>query len=168
MEARRFRGYRQGSMGLTGIAMTRRTRAGRRTRGSVDELDRMILAPQPQGRLRGPCFEVVPVIEHAAPRQQILKPGVGASSAEKLPDLVDIAGQELAGEVESERLAELEFSFVRYRQKFFGIVDIIRQGVEVIDEFGMTSKSCRTACREKPDALRRRRRRRSRRPPRGP
>jgi|SRR5271166_363243 len=97
----------------------------------------MILAPQPQGRLRGPCFELVPVIERAASRQQILKPGVGASSAEKLPDLVEIAGQELAGEVEGERLAEVEFSFVRYGQKFIGIVDIIRQGVEVIDEFGM-------------------------------
>jgi hypothetical protein len=105
---------------------------------SIAELDGIILAPHPQGTLLGFGLQFVPVIERASSSQQILEPGVGASSAEKLPDLVEIAGQELAGEVERERLAEVEIALVGYRQKFPGVVDIIRQGVQVVGELGMT------------------------------
>lgn len=96
----------------------------------------MSLTPQSQGRLLGPRREVVPLIERVPPRQQTPEPGVGASSAETLPDLVEIPGQELAGEVERERLAEVEIPLVGYRRKFLGIVDVIRQRAKVVGELG--------------------------------
>jgi hypothetical protein len=51
------------------------------------------------------ALEIVPLIECAPSTQQILESGVGASSAENLPDFVEVVGQELAGEVHHERLA---------------------------------------------------------------
>jgi len=44
-------------------------------------------------------LEIVPLIERTPSIQQILESGVGAPSAEKLPNVVEVAGQELAGEV---------------------------------------------------------------------
>jgi hypothetical protein len=45
------------------------------------------------------------VIESAPSIQQILESGVGASSAEYSPNFIDVVRQELAGEVQHERLA---------------------------------------------------------------
>ena len=70
--------------------------------------------------------------------QQILEFGVGAPAAEKLPNVVEVVGQELAGEVQRERLPEIELSLVRYLQEFVAVVDVIRQYVQVVAELGMT------------------------------
>jgi hypothetical protein len=53
------------------------------------------------------------LIEHAPSTQQILEPGVRASPAEKLSNVVEATGQELAGEIQRERLSEIELSLVR-------------------------------------------------------
>ena len=70
--------------------------------------------------------------------QQILEFGVGTPAAEKLPNVVEVVGQELAGEVQRERLPEIELSLVRYLQEFVAVVDVIRQYVQVVAELGMT------------------------------
>ena len=70
--------------------------------------------------------------------QQILESGVGAPAAEKLPNVVEVVGQELAGEVQRERVPEIELSLVRYLQEFVAVVDVIRQYVQVVAELGMT------------------------------
>ena len=66
--------------------------------------------------------------------QQILESGVGTPAAEKLPNVVEVVGQELAGEVQRERLPEIERSLVRYLQEFVAVVDVIRQYVQVVAE----------------------------------
>jgi hypothetical protein len=53
------------------------------------------------------------LIEHAPSTQQILESGVGAPSAEKLSYVVEVAGQELAGEVQRERLPEIVNSLLK-------------------------------------------------------
>ena len=103
----------------------------------------MSLAPQAQRRLLGIRLELVPLIERAAPRQQSLEAGVGAPPAEKLPDLVKIAGQKFVNEVERERFAEVEIPLVGYPQKFLGIVDVIGQGIKVVGELGMADDLAR-------------------------
>jgi hypothetical protein len=81
---------------------------------SAGKLDRMSLAPQPQGRLLGLGLKFVPLIERVPPRQGILETGVGAPAAEKFPNLVKITRQELAGKVERDWLAEVKFLPVGY------------------------------------------------------
>jgi hypothetical protein len=83
------------------------------------------------------------LIEHVPSIQQILEFGVGAPSAEKLPNAVEVAGQELAGEVQRERLSEMELSLVRYGDEFLAVVDVIRQYVQVVAELGMTIELAR-------------------------
>jgi hypothetical protein len=46
-------------------------------------------------------------------QRNILESGVGAPSAEKLSNVVEVAGQELVGEIQRERLPEIELSLVR-------------------------------------------------------
>ena len=75
--------------------------------------------------------------------QQILESGVGAPSAEKLSNVVEVAGQELAGEIQRERLPEIELSLVRYLKEFLAVADVIRQYVQVIAELGMTIELAR-------------------------
>jgi hypothetical protein len=57
-------------------------------------------------------------------------------AAETSSNVVEVAGQESAGEVQRERLAEIEFSLVRYLEEFLAAADVIRQFVQVIGEFG--------------------------------
>ena len=83
------------------------------------------------------------MIEHAPSIQQIFEFGVGAPSAEKLPNAIEVAGQELAGEVQRERLPEIELSLVRYGEVFLAVVDVIRQYVQVVAELGMTIELAR-------------------------
>ena len=85
----------------------------------------------------------MPLIEHAPSIQQILESGVGSPSAENLPNVVKVAGQELAGEVQRERLPEIELSLVRYGEEFLAVVDVIRQYVQVVAELGMTIELAR-------------------------
>ena len=77
------------------------------------------------------------MIERATSIQQILESGVGAPSAEKLSNVVEVVGQKLAGEVQRERLAEIEISLVGYLEEFLAVVDVIRQYVQVVAELGM-------------------------------
>jgi hypothetical protein len=83
------------------------------------------------------------LIEHAPSIQQILESGVGAPSAEKLPNVVEVAGQELAGEIQRERHPEIELFLVRYLKEFLAVVDVIRQYVQVVVEIGMTIEFAR-------------------------
>src|SRR6202040_1151599 len=75
--------------------------------------------------------------------KQILEPGVGAPSAEKLSNVVEVAGQELAGEIQRERLPEIELSLIRYLKEFLAVADVIRQYVQVVAELGMTIELAR-------------------------
>jgi hypothetical protein len=61
-----------------------------------------------------------------------------APAAEKLPNVAEVAGQELAREIQRERLPEVEISLVRYWEKFLAVVDVIRQCVQVVAQIGMT------------------------------
>jgi hypothetical protein len=49
----------------------------------------------------------------------------------------------LAGEVQRERLPEIELSLVWYLEEFLGVVDVIRQYVQVVAELGMTIELAR-------------------------
>jgi len=60
-----------------------------------------------------------------------------------LPNVVKVAGQELAGEIQRERLPEIELSLVRYGEEFLAVVDVIRQYVQVVAELGMTIELAR-------------------------
>jgi hypothetical protein len=53
--------------------------------------------------------------------QQILESGVGSPSAEKLPNVVEVVGQEFAGEVQRERPPEIELPLVRYFEEFLAV-----------------------------------------------
>jgi hypothetical protein len=109
----------------------------------VADFHRIKIAPHSQCSVLGFRLEIVPLTERASLLQQILESGVGTPSAEKLSNVVEIAGQELTGEVQRDRLSEIEISLVRYWQKFLGVVDVIRQYVEVIAELGMTIELAR-------------------------
>ena len=65
-------------------------------------------------------------IERVPLRQEVLEVGISARPAEYLPHLVEVVRQDLAGEIERERLAEVEFSRVRYREVFLVVTDIFR------------------------------------------
>ncbi|WP_352784118.1 hypothetical protein [Mesorhizobium sp. M0643] len=52
-------------------------------------------------------------------------------------NVTDVVRQKLAGEVQYERLAQVEFFLVRYLGVFVADVDIIRQFVQITREFGM-------------------------------
>jgi hypothetical protein len=58
-------------------------------------------------------LDIALLTDHAPSTQQILESGVGAPSAEKLSNVVEVAGQELVGEIQRERLPEIELSLVR-------------------------------------------------------
>ena len=60
-----------------------------------------------------------------------------------MPNVVKVAGQELAGEIQRERLPEIELSLVRYGEEFLAVVDVIRQYVQVVAELGMTIELAR-------------------------
>jgi hypothetical protein len=77
---------------------------------------------------------MVPLIKRAPSNQQILKSGVGALSAVKLLNLVEITGQELARKVGRDLPPEVEISPITY----LGVIDVIRQWVQVVDELRMT------------------------------
>jgi hypothetical protein len=109
----------------------------------VADLYRIKIAPHPQCSFLGFCLEIVPLIERAPSIQQILESGVGAPSAEKLSNVVEVVGQKLAGEVQRERLAEIEISLVGYLEEFLAVVDVIRQYVQVVAELGMTIELAR-------------------------
>ena len=103
----------------------------------VADLYGIKLAPHLQGAFLGFRLESIPLIEHAPSIQQILEFGVGAPSAENLPNVVKVVGQKLAGEVQRERLPEIELSLVRYGEEFLAVVDVIRQYVQVVAELGI-------------------------------
>ena len=69
--------------------------------------------------------------------QQGLESGVGAPDAEKSQNVIEVAGQEFTGELQCERLPEIEFSLARDLHEFLGVVDIIRQYVQAFTELGM-------------------------------
>jgi hypothetical protein len=54
-----------------------------------------------------------------------------------LPNLIKVAGQELASEVQRKRLSEIKLSLVRDWEEFLAVVDVIRQTVQVVAELGM-------------------------------
>jgi hypothetical protein len=56
----------------------------------------------------------------------------------------------LAGEVQRERLAEIEISLVRYWEEFLAVVDVIRQYVQVVAELGMTIERARLLAQKSP------------------
>src|ERR1700738_2109062 len=62
------------------------------------------MAPHPQRAFLGFRLEIVPLIECAPLMQQIFEFGVRASSAENLPDFLEVIRQKLAGEPQHERL----------------------------------------------------------------
>jgi hypothetical protein len=103
----------------------------------VADLYGIEIAPRPQGSFLGFRLEIVPLIERVPQSQQFLESGIGAPSAEKLPNLVKVVGQELAGEVQRERLPEIELSLVRDWEEFLAVVDVIRQTVQIVAELGM-------------------------------
>src|ERR1700732_2845879 len=103
----------------------------------------MKIAPHPPCSFLGFRLEIVPLIEHAPSTQQILESGVGAPSAEKLSNVVEVAVQELASEVQRERLPEIELPLVRYLEEFLAVADVIRQYVQVVAELGMTIELAR-------------------------
>ena len=49
----------------------------------------------------------------------------------------------MAGEVQRERLPEIELSLVRYLEEFLTVADVIRQFVRVVPELGMTIELAR-------------------------
>jgi hypothetical protein len=53
-----------------------------------------------------------------------------------LSNLLKVAGQELAGKVQRERLSEIKLSLVRDWEEFIVVVDVIRQTVQVVAELG--------------------------------
>ena len=69
--------------------------------------------------------------------QQILEFGVGTPTAEKLPNVIEVARQEFTGEVQRERLPEIELPLVRYLEEFLVVVDVIRQYIQIVAELGM-------------------------------
>ena len=69
--------------------------------------------------------------------QQILESGVGTPTAEKLPNVIEVARQEFTGEVQRERLPEIELPLVRYLEEFLVVVDVIRQYIQIVAELGM-------------------------------
>ena len=77
------------------------------------EIDPVLRAPLPQSRLLGFVRQIVPPFEDASPRQQILISVVSTSSAEDVTDFVVVVGQELTGEIQDQRLAEIELSLMR-------------------------------------------------------
>jgi len=70
--------------------------------------------------------------------QQILESGVSTPAAEKLPNVVEVVGQEFTGEVQREGLPQIEIFPVWYLEEFLVVVDVIRQYVQVVAELGMT------------------------------
>ena len=104
---------------------------------SVAELYRIELAPLPQRAILGFRLEIVPPIEHAPVLQQIPESGVGAAPAENLPNLVEVVGQKFAGEVQRQRLAEIELPLVGDPEVFVVVLDAVRQFLDIIQELGM-------------------------------
>src|SRR5215472_3192394 len=92
----------------------------------------MNFAPFAQGLLGGPGFEIVPLVERAPPRQQVLKGRIGTSPAEDAPDLVEIVRQEFARKVEHERLAEIELSLIGNDNIVVAVFKIIRQRLLIV------------------------------------
>jgi hypothetical protein len=90
------------------------------------------------------------LIERVPPRQQLLELGIGAPSAEKLSNFVEAAGQELAGEVQGERLPKIELSLVRDWEEFLVVVDVIRQTVQLVAELGMIIELARLLAEKSP------------------
>jgi hypothetical protein len=96
-----------------------------------------MIAPHPQGFFLGFRLESIPLIERPPSMQQILESGVGTPAAEKLPNVVEVVWQEFTGEVQRQRLPEVKLSLVRYWEEFLGIVNVIRQYVQVVTKLGM-------------------------------
>jgi len=113
---------------MAGCAVIRAEKASGTRRAGRSELQILL------DFLRAGDTLVVTRIERAPSNQQILVSGVGTPFAEKLSNLVEVGGQELAGEVQRQRLPEIEISLVGYWQKFLGVVDVIRQYVQVVAE----------------------------------
>ncbi|WP_348628750.1 hypothetical protein [Mesorhizobium sp. M2A.F.Ca.ET.017.03.2.1] len=85
-------------------------------------------------------FESVPLIECTPSLQQIFESGVRASFAEDFLNVTDVVLKKLTGEVQHERLAQVEFFLVRYLDVFVAVVDIVRQFIQITREFGMPIK----------------------------
>jgi hypothetical protein len=68
-------------------------------------------------------------------------------------NVVEVAGQELAGEIQRERLPEIELSLVRYLKEFLAVADVIRQYVQVVAEPGMTIELARLLAQKGPCSL---------------
>jgi len=66
----------------------------------------------------------------------VLETRISASPTEYPPHLVEISRQELTGEVQRERFAEIELSFVRYREAVLIIFDVVRQLTFRLVHFG--------------------------------
>ena len=110
---------------------------------SVGEYYRIELAPFSQRSFRRFLLEIVPLLEHLPSGQQVLEIGISASPAEHSPHLVEISWQDLAGEVQRERLPEIELPLIRYLEEFLAVADVIRQYVQVVAELGMTIELAR-------------------------
>ena len=96
---------------------------------SADNFDRMQRAPVAQRLLRDSRFEGVPVIDRTSSGEQGLEFRVGAPPAEEIADVVEIVRQELASKIQHQRLAQPELTFVRERDVFLLVVDVVRQFV---------------------------------------
>jgi hypothetical protein len=67
------------------------------------------------------------LLESVPANQQALEAGIGSSSSEDLRHLVKVCRQDLSGEVQDERLAEIELSPVWYLEVFLSVFDVVRQ-----------------------------------------
>src|ERR1700736_1803417 len=96
-----------------------------RCKASAGDFYRIELAPLAQGLFGGFRFEFVPGIKSVSSYQQRSKFFVGASLAEDISNLIEVAWQEFACKVQRQRLAETEVSFVGDRDVFLIILDVI-------------------------------------------
>src|SRR5713101_2814103 len=111
-----------------------------RRKASAGDFYRIELAPLAQRSFRGFRFEIVPGIKNVSSYQQRSKFFVGASLAEHVSNLIEVAWQEFACKVQRQRLAETELSFVGDRDVFLIILDIIRHLVVQLRRFVQIGK----------------------------
>src|ERR1700736_4026820 len=90
-----------------------------RCKASAGDFYRIELAPLAQGLFGGFRFEIVPGIKSVSSYQQRSKFFVGASLAEDISNLIEVAWQEFACKVQRQRLSGTEPPFFRGSGVFF-------------------------------------------------
>jgi hypothetical protein len=84
--------------------------------------------------------QFVPSVEGLFSLQQIPEPRIGAPPIEHPPDLIEFVRKKLSGELEHQRLAEIEFLPVRDREIFFLVIGIVRPRLDVLVDVSKPEK----------------------------